>query len=112
YFSIRPYPYWADMTKNPLTFRHIAANAVLPPGPPRNPTGGGPNEFHNAGEVWCSALWEVFVNLVAAHDHATAEPRMLQYVIGGQENSAPPPTCPPGRVALTSARPCTSATSR
>jgi len=103
YFSIRRYPYSADMTKNPLTFRHIAANAVLPPGPPRNPTGGGPNEFHNAGEVWCSALWEVFVNLVAAHDHATAEPRMLQYVIGGLKQTPLQPTFVQARDGIISA---------
>ena len=39
--------------------------------------------MHNAGEVWCAALWEVFVNLVAKHGHAEAEQRMLAYVIGG-----------------------------
>ena len=71
YFSIRRYPYSADMTKNPLTFKHIGANVMLPAGPPRNPNAGGPNnEVHNAGEVWCCALWEVFVNLVATHGHA------------------------------------------
>ena len=37
----------------------------------------------NAGEVWCSALWEVFVDLVQAHGHETAEPHMLKYVVGG-----------------------------
>ena len=26
--------------------------------------GGANNEVHNAGEIWCAALWEVFVNLV------------------------------------------------
>ena len=58
---------------------------LLPVGPPRNPSAGGANnaEFHNAGEVWCAALWEVFVNLVAKHGHAEAERRMLRYVIGG-----------------------------
>jgi extracellular elastinolytic metalloproteinase len=92
YFSIRRYPYSADMTKNPLTFRHIAANAVLPPGPARQRTNGGPNEEHNAGEVWCVALWEAFVNLVAQHGHAEAEPRMLKYVIGGLKLTPPLPT--------------------
>jgi extracellular elastinolytic metalloproteinase len=84
YFSIRRYPYSADMTKNPLTFKHIANNVVLPAGPPTNPIAGGPNnEVHNAGEVWCAVLWEVFVKLVAKHGHAEAEKRMLTYVIGG-----------------------------
>lgn len=83
YFSIRRYPYSADMTKNPLTFKHIGNNVVLPTGPPINASGAGNNEVHNAGEVWCSMLWQVFVNLVAKHGHATAEKRMLAYVIGG-----------------------------
>ena len=59
------------MTKNPLTFKHISANVMLPVGPPRNPNAGGANnEVHNAGEIWCCALWEVFVNLVGEHGHA------------------------------------------
>jgi extracellular elastinolytic metalloproteinase len=83
YFSIRRYPYSADMTKNPLTFKHIGNNVVLPVGPPINASPAGNNEVHNAGEVWCTALWEVFVNLVQKHGHAVAEKRMLAYVIGG-----------------------------
>jgi extracellular elastinolytic metalloproteinase len=102
YFSIRRYPYSADMTKNPLTFRHISANATLPVGPPRN--GGGSNaEVHNAGEIWCCALWEVFVNLVAAHGHAIAEPLMLKYVIGGLKLTTARPTFVQARDAIISA---------
>jgi extracellular elastinolytic metalloproteinase len=93
YYSIRRYPYSADMTKNPLTFKHIGAGVVLPAGPPRNPRSGGTNsEVHNAGEVWCSALWEVFVALVAAHGHAEAERRVLEYVIGGLKLTPSSPT--------------------
>jgi len=93
YFSIRRYPYTADMTKNPLTFKHIAANVVLPAGAPRNPQAGGPNnEEHNAGEIWCAMLWEVFVALVAAHGHADAENRVLRYVIGGLKQTPSQPT--------------------
>jgi hypothetical protein len=84
YYSIRRYPYSADMTKRPLTFKHISANVLLPVGPQRNPNGGeGNQEAHNADEIWSCALWECFINLVAAHGHAEAEPRMLRYVIGG-----------------------------
>ncbi|MGH8066777.1 MAG: M36 family metallopeptidase [Candidatus Entotheonellia bacterium] len=93
YFSIRRYPYTADMAKNPLTFRHISNGVMLPAGPPINPNGGGSNNsVHNAGEVWCSVLWEVFVNLVATHGHAEAERRMLAYVIGGLKLTPPQPT--------------------
>ncbi|WP_448639250.1 M36 family metallopeptidase [Geodermatophilus sp. URMC 63] len=93
YFSIRRYPYSVDTAKNPLTFRHISDGAVLPKGPPRNPHGGGANsEVHNAGEVWCAALWEVFVALVARHGHAEAERRVLEYVIGGLKLTPSMPT--------------------
>jgi len=92
YFSIRRYPYSADMAKNPLTFKHIGNSVVLPVGPPINPNPAGNNEVHNAGEVWATMLWEVFVNLVAKHGHAGAEKRMLAYVIGGLKLTPSRPT--------------------
>jgi hypothetical protein len=92
YFSIRRYPYSADMTKNPLTFKHISNNVVLPAGPPINPSPFGNNEFHNAGEVWTAMLWEVFVNLVAKHGHADGEKRSLAYIIGGLKLTPSRPT--------------------
>jgi extracellular elastinolytic metalloproteinase len=103
YFSIRRYPYSADMAKNPLTFKHIANNVVLPVGPVINANPAGNNEVHNAGEVWCTALWEVFVNLVAKHGHAVAEKRMLAYVIGGLKLTPPQPTFTLARDAIITA---------
>ncbi len=104
YYSIRRYPYTANMNKNPLTFKHISSNVVLPANAPRNPNGGGPNnEVHNAGEVWCAALWEVFVNLVAKHAHAEAERRMLEYVIGGLKVTPSRPTYTDARDAIVTA---------
>jgi extracellular elastinolytic metalloproteinase len=104
YFSIRRYPYTADMGKNPLTFKHISNSVVLPTGPPRHPGGSGPNnEIHNAGEIWCCALWEVFVNLVAKHGHADAEKRMLSYVIGGLKVTPLRPTYTQARDAIITA---------
>jgi extracellular elastinolytic metalloproteinase len=105
YYSIRRYPYTADMMKNSLTFKHISNSVVLPAGPPlgppRNPNSGGPNnEEHNAGEVWCAALWEVFVNLVAKHQHEEAEKRMLTYVIGGLKVTPLRPTFTQARDAI------------
>jgi hypothetical protein len=81
------------MSKNPLTFRHISGGVLLPSGTPRNPNAGGANnEVHNAGEVWCCALWEVFVNLVAKHGHAYAERRVLRYIVGGLKLTPARPT--------------------
>ena len=86
---------------------------VLPAGPPRNPNAGGPNnEVHNAGEVWCCALWEVFVNLVAKHGHAEAEQRMLKYVIGGLKLTPSQPTFMQARDAIISAASGTAARGR
>ena len=102
YFSIRRYPYSADMAKNPLTFKHISAGVVLPEGPPCS--GGGPNNrVHNAGEIWCSTLWEIFVKLVAKHGHAEAEKRMLAYVIGGLKLTPINPTFTQARDAIINA---------
>jgi extracellular elastinolytic metalloproteinase len=104
YFSIRRYPYSVDMSKNPLTFRHISDGVVLPVGPRRSPLAGGANsEVHNAGEVWCAALWEVFVNLVTRHGHADAERRMLEYVIGGLKLTPSMPTFTQARNGIVSA---------
>jgi hypothetical protein len=101
YFSIRRFPYSADMTRNPLTFRHISDGTVLPAGPPRNPQAGGPNsEEHNAGEVWCAVLWEVFVNLVAAHGHDEGERRMLLYLVNGLKLTPSNPTFTQARDAI------------
>jgi len=103
YFSIRRYPYSADMKKNPLTFKHIGNNVVLPVGAPIHSSPAGNNEVHNAGEVWCTALWEVFVNLVERHKHATAEKRMLAYVIGGLKLTPVRPTFMQARDAIIAA---------
>ncbi len=104
YFSIRRYPYTTDLAKNPLTFKHISTSVVLPTGVSRNPNARGPNnEVHNAGEVWCTALWEVFVNLVTTHEHAEAERRMLEYVIGGLKLTPSRPTFTQARDGIVAA---------
>jgi extracellular elastinolytic metalloproteinase len=103
YFSIRRYPYSVDMAKNPLTFKHISNNVVLPAGPPISASPSGNNEVHNAGEVWCTALWEVFVNLVNQRGHEDAEMRMLAYVIGGLKLTPVRPTFIQARDGILSA---------
>ena len=65
---------------------------------------GGPNnEVHNAGEVWCCALWEVFVDLVAAHGHARPSSACCKYVIGGLKLTPSRPTFVQARDAIISA---------
>ena len=48
-------------------------------------------------------LWEVFVNLVAKHNHAEAEKRMLAYVIGGLKLTPVRPTFIQARDAIVAA---------
>jgi hypothetical protein len=113
YFGIRRYPYSARTDRNPLTFRHISNGVALPTGPPIT-TSGIPSatnsEVHNAGEVWCAALWDVFVNLMDRHGYVHAERRMLRYVIGGLELTPPQPTYVQARDAIIAAVSATDAT--
>ena len=106
YYGIRRYPHSARMDRMPLTFRHIAEDEPLPAGVPFSdgrPEWAPNNQVHNAGEVWCAALWEVFVNLVARHDQLEAERRMLRYVIGGLKLTPIRPTYVQARDAIIAA---------
>jgi hypothetical protein len=106
YYGIRRYPHSARMDRSPLTFRHIAEGEPLPAGVPLSdgrPDWGPNSQVHNAGEVWCAALWEVFVNLVAKYDQLEAERRMLHYVIGGLKLTPIRPTYVQARDAIVAA---------
>lgn len=64
YFGIRRYPYSTDKRINPLTFKHIKKGVPLPDSPFRNQNSGKNSEYHNAGEIWALALWEVYAALL------------------------------------------------
>lgn len=67
----------------------------------RNPlTGHSNHEAHNAGEVWCSALWELFVALCIKHGHAVAERLMLEHIIRGLKMTPLNPTFTQGRDSI------------
>ena len=92
YFGIRRYPYSTDMTKNPLTFKHIAEGEALPVGPPLGfgADGIGNSEPHNTGEVWTTMLWECYAGLLRDTLGPTprltfqqAQDRMKRYVVAG-----------------------------
>jgi len=51
--GIRPAPYTTDFSKNDLTYGDLVSGELSVP--------------HGIGTVWCTALWEVYWNLVAAH---------------------------------------------
>ena len=89
YFGIRRFPYTTNMRKNGLTLKHITDGEPLPTLMPQN--GGGSNaEVHNAGEVWTSMMWEVYVALQKAGRARTpslsfeeVRRRMSEYVVTG-----------------------------
>jgi uncharacterized repeat protein (TIGR01451 family) len=90
YFGIRRYPYSTDMTKNPLTFKDIdPAQIDAHSGIPKSPVigGGGADEVHNQGEVWCVTLWEARANLITKYGFATGNQLILQLVTDGMNLS-------------------------
>ena len=99
YFAIRRYPYSTNMSKNPLTFKHITTGVALPAGVPVN--GGGDNaEVHNTGEVWAQMLWECYAALLNAHDFQTAQDRMLRYLVAAYKATSRDSTFIEARDAL------------
>lgn len=84
YFGIRRAPYSVDFDINALMFRHMTAGVALPSHPLQGMNSNA--QVHNAGEVWASALWEVYVAL-----HEAAPPgeffavraKMARYVVAG-----------------------------
>ena len=89
YTGLRRQPYSVDMTKDGLTFQHIADSATLP-ATSVNSMGASNSEVHNAGEVWATMLFEGYV---ALQKHAAAETppatfeeihrRMSDFVVAG-----------------------------
>ena len=105
YFGVRRYPYSRDMTKNPLTFRHVADSNALPAWPAHSTTtAAGPNsEVHRTGEVWGSMLWECYSNLLNDRPRlsfAEAQARMKRYLVAGYKMMPVDPTFIEARDAI------------
>ena len=105
YNGIRRYPYSRDMTKNPLTFKHITDGVPLPasPAPSFRSSSSANSEIHNTGEVWASMLWECYSNLLndtARLTFAQAQDRMKRYLVGGFKMTPNDPTFISARDAL------------
>jgi hypothetical protein len=110
YFGIRRYPYSADMTKDPLTFKHIMDSETLPMGIPVADTGANNAESHNAGEVWSVMLFEAYVALLQktvgvnpTYSYAEAHRRMSDYVVAGMKLAPTDPTFTEQRDAILAA---------
>ncbi|MGH8444262.1 MAG: M36 family metallopeptidase, partial [Solimonas sp.] len=93
YFGIRRAPYSTQFGINPLTFKHIESGVAIEGAPLAFGADGADNaEVHNVGEVWANMLWEVYASLLQAHDFATAQTRMKDYVIAGLKMTPSSPT--------------------
>ena len=110
YFGTRRMPYTADMTKNPLTFKHIVEGEPLPSGQPISDIFPSNAEVHNAGEVWCSMMFEGYVSILKQSKAATpkysfdeARRRMADYVVAGMKLAPVEPTFTEQRDAIIAA---------
>ena len=111
YYGTRRTPYSTDMTKAPLTFRHVMDGAALPSvTPPLLANGSANSEVHNAGEVWATALWECYAALLRATQGASprltfdeAQLRMRHYLVAAYKLMPASPTFLEGRDALLAA---------
>ena len=102
YNEVRRYPYSTDMTKNPLTFKHIETGVALPIAPP--PAFINDNaEVHNTGEVWASMLWGCYASMLrdtGRLSFAQVQDRMKRYLIASYKLTPNDPTRIEARDAL------------
>lgn len=82
--GLRRFPYSSDPDSNALSFRHISNGVVLPNGG----SGSNNSEVHNTGEIWASALWDAYVNLLRNRGYQVAQSRMREYLVQGMKNTA------------------------
>ncbi|UAA40305.1 rhombosortase-dependent M36 family metallopeptidase [Paraneptunicella aestuarii] len=99
YYGIRRVPYTPNMDINPLTFQHIEEGAT--PGDPI--PGTSVASPHAPGEIWATVLWDVYVKMLNAHDFATAQTRMADYLVAGYKLTPVAPTYTEARDALLAA---------
>lgn len=110
YFGIRRYPYSTDMTKNPLTFKHITDGVALPANIPFADFGVNNAESHNAGEIWAMMMFEAYFALLQktigptpTYSYAEAHRRMSNYVVAGMKMTPSDPTFTEQRDAVLAA---------
>ncbi|TQF15039.1 aldo/keto reductase [Myxococcus llanfairpwllgwyngyllgogerychwyrndrobwllllantysiliogogogochensis] len=108
YFGIRRVPYSVDFRKNPLTLQHMSNGIPLPSGVAYafGADGSSNAEYHNAGEVWASMLWECYVALLRDTSRLTfaeAQRRMKSYLVLAYTLTPASPTFLEARDALLAA---------
>jgi MYXO-CTERM domain-containing protein len=105
YWGNRRYPYTTDLTKNPLTLRHIESGVELPGDIPVNfgQDGLSNAEVHSSGEVWAVMLWECYASLLRDTGRLTfaqAQQRMKDYLVASLKLTPNAPTFLEARDAL------------
>lgn len=103
YYGLRRVPYSIDFTRNALTFKHIKDSVSLPTTHPVQKSNRENSEVHNAGEIWATALWEVYAALLRDSErlsHAEARRRMIHYLVAALKLTRTDPTFTEARDAL------------
>lgn len=78
---------------SPITFADIDSTKISLTDGAFNPAfGGTADQVHNAGEIWCNALWEVRARFVTRLGWAEGNRRVLQYVTDGMKLAPLGPT--------------------
>ncbi len=107
YDGLRRYPYSSDMTKDPLTFKHIEDGVPLPTSPAPSFGGDGASnaEVHNAGEIWGTVLWECYTSLLRDRrlTFDQANERMRRYLVSSLKLTPNAPTFLEARDAVLAA---------
>lgn len=86
YFGFRRYPLSTDLTKDPLTYKHVGTNVPLPDAMVVPRAVGLPADNaqqHNAGELWATALWEAQAALLNSPRYTfdAARAQMAEYLV-------------------------------
>ncbi len=102
YYGFRRFPYSIDRAKNDLTFRHVQDNEPLPTTPQKGGQVGPNSSVHNSGEVWATALLELYASLLsdARLPFAEAQRRMRGYLVAALKATPPNPSFLEARDAL------------
>jgi len=105
YYGIRRVPYSTDMTKDPLTLKHIANGTALPSNVPVSfgEDGSFNAEVHAAGEVWATMLWECYAALLRTYPFQDAQDRMKRYLVASLKLTPADPTFLEARDAVLAA---------
>lgn len=107
YIGLRRVPYTTDMAWNALTFKHITNLEPLPDTHPiaASPDGDGNSRVHSSGEIWANSLWESYAAMLNRDDYdfATAQGKMMDYIVAGLKITPVAPTYTEARDAMLAA---------